>query len=239
MIFIARRYPEARRLIRRLRSYDVDVKVCANALARTKPKAHGLAPCDLVGRRLIVTSARTLEVMPPYLIKGARADVVGARTATLARRHGLRVDHVARTAEDLCRQIGDTCLATPPRLYLRGARTAYDIVSALHERGIDVQEKVVYDMIPSKRLPSRLRAALRQGKLTCMLFFARQSAETFCHLVRDEVGASRLRTTYACALSERVAKPLRNLPLDGLYVAQTPSARSIETALFSKLAPGA
>lgn len=90
-------------------------------------------------------AARRLAAWPVTLPEHLRVGAVGAATASVLRRAGVRCDLVAPrgTAASLADAIDDG-----PVLFVAGSRAREELPARLRARGIDTEVLVVYDVVP-------------------------------------------------------------------------------------------
>ncbi len=206
------------------------VAVQAPALVLT-PRAFTLPPCQAV----LVTSRAGARALPPP-IPGLPVLAVGAATAEVVRHAGWSVAAAEGTAESLAALVAGRCdPASGPLLLAVGQGYALDLAAALRARGFRVLRRVAYRTTPAAALPDAALSALRQDRVSSVVFHSPRSAACAITLIRAAGLAETLAGLVACAISPRVAaaarKALAPLAFRELRVATRPG----EDALLAVL----
>lgn len=191
---------------------------------------------------VIVTSAHAIRCAGPEISKLAPAPlyVVGERTARAATQAGLRV---AATAPDVARlaaalremdrapsgaQLLDEAEArlkarAPMRfLYLAGRDRKSALERALREDGREIATVEVYEARAASTLSDEAVAALARGDIDAALHYSPRSAAIALDLAAKAGLLERLCKVPHLALSEDVARPLRQAGCARVLVAQAP-----------------
>src|SRR6185437_7902150 len=171
-------------------------------------------PANLDGKwsGLIVTSANALAAIGKNTARSSLSRLplfaVGQRTAQAARDAGfVHVVSSDGNVHDLVGAIAARPVAELPLLYLSGEDRAADLVGELSNRGIAVDQRVVYRMVPMPFSPA-LIDALRAGEIDAVLHFSRRSAASY---VAAAEAAGMLKPAMAVqhlCLSTQVSEPL-------------------------------
>jgi len=175
---------------------------------------------------LIITSGQAVPALPADL-----ADVpvfcVGDATAARLRDAGFhKIESAAGDAQDLAALIIARRLPGTHVMAV-GARHGLWLARQLRAAGISLIRRSVYAARPVRALPGDVLGALEAGEVDAVLFYSADSARAFIGLY--PAGTAGLR---AFALSEAVARPLRDLPWREIRVALAPN----EAAMMALIA---
>lgn len=171
-------------------------------------------PADLDGKwsGLIITSANAPAAIADNTARssltGLPVFAVGQRSAQAARHAGF-VDVTSSDGDvyDLVAAIAARPATALPLLYLAGENRAVDLVGELSNRGLAVDQRVVYRTVTAP-FPLALIEALRAAEVDAVLHFSRRSAANY---VTAAEAAGLLKPALAVqhfCLSAQVAEPL-------------------------------
>lgn len=170
---------------------------------------------------LIFTSSNAVEVLRDIVpLQGRKALTVGERTAAVAASAGCDATCLGETVEVFIGNV-DRISTTGRLLHMRGTHTRGDLAERLRQRGLTVDEQIVYDQ--RAHPPSRAASALLSGGAPVLLpLFSPRSAR----LVSSwSIGSVPLQVV-AISEATRDAWPL-DTPLT---VSDTPDAEAMLTA---------
>jgi uroporphyrinogen-III synthase len=240
-VLVTRPQPDADDWQRRLEALGVAVTIDPLLTIVLEPP-QTLATDGLGGLAgLIVTSRNALRALAQSPVLGRQgADItrlpiyaVGSGTAADARALGFNdVREGPATAKDLVPLI----LAAPEAgsghlLHLSGDRLAFDLASAMADRGLRVERQIVYRSRPAESLQAATRAALEAGAIDTVVLLSPLTAETFVGLMTNHGFSDRLqRLRYVC-LSHAIADRVRSHAPATVLVAQMPNASSVFSLL--------
>lgn len=137
--------------------------------------------------------------------------VVGAASADLA--HELGFDEIHQgpgTAEELFQRIASECNPSAGLLiHLAGERQAFDLKSALEDKGFEVAQPVLYRINMADSFAKGARKALGDSALDGVILMSPATALTFMALVdASDLRRRAAKLTFFC-LSHSVAEPLK------------------------------
>jgi uroporphyrinogen-III synthase len=156
--------------------------------------------------------------------------VVGARTAEAAKARGLRV---AATAPDAAGLIARLEQAPRPTrfLYLAARDRRDELERALREAGHAVTTVETYEARAVSSLTSEALDAFARGEIVAALHYSPRSADIFLSVAASSSLPGARETTTHLALSERVARVLREAGCADVRVARAPDEASLLEAL--------
>ncbi|MHA1164623.1 MAG: uroporphyrinogen-III synthase [Alphaproteobacteria bacterium] len=150
--------------------------------------------------------------------------VVGAATADLARELGFgKIYPGAGTARELLQLIEADCASGDGILiHLAGTRLAFDLKSALEDKGFEVEQPVLYRTRNAAGFSEEARAALGGDNLDGVILMSPMTAQTFVTLIdASDLSEGAKKLTYFC-LSNNVAEPLKALSGARVLIAGRP-----------------
>ncbi|MDO9428057.1 MAG: uroporphyrinogen-III synthase [Methylobacterium sp.] len=235
-IWVARPEPGAARTGRRLSALG-HTPVVAPVLT-IRPTGAALPAAAFAG--LLLTSANAVAALTAadrVRFEHVPAFAVGARTAALARRAGLRaVAEAGGDAAHLVVLVRATLPAGSQLLHVAGVDGKAEPTASLRTAGYPISSVVAYAAVAESVLPTAIATALGAypGSLEAVLHYSRRSAETAYGLAcRAELGGAFGALKHYC-LSGDVAAPLVAAGLDVHFVAERPD----EETLLAGLATG-
>jgi|SRR5690242_4879640 uroporphyrinogen-III synthase len=206
-VVVTRPLTDGERTAANLRAFGHHVLVAP--LMRVEP-----VPADLDGKwsGIIITSANAPAAIGDNparsSLTGLPVFAVGQRSAQAAQHAGfVEVMSSDGDVHDLVDAIAARPTAALPLLYLAGENRAADLVGELSNRGIAVDQRVVYRTVTAP-FPLGLIEALRAGEVDAILHFSRRSAATY---ITAAEAAGLLKPAMAVqhfCLSAQVAEPL-------------------------------
>lgn len=154
---------------------------------------------------------------------------VGPGTAELARSLGFEVITAgAGTGAELVPIVaGAVAGGGAPLLHVRGEDIAFDLKTALAERGIAVREAVVYRTKPAETLSPATRDLLRAGEIDGVILMSPRTGMTFTRLVAAEGLLGQARKLVLLCLSPAVAATVEPLAPARVEIAESPNAASM------------
>lgn len=174
---------------------------------------------------LLLTSAQAVR----YFIKRAQAAhipvfCVGKHTAQAAREAGFSdVISLDGTGQDLAKHIaGLAGVEDKSFLHIHGRDVAYCIADDLMERGIIVDEIVVYEAVQAEKFSAEVAAAIRDKKVDIVTFFSKRTAEAFLACVAGEGLKEALCSIKVLSISPSVLECVRIYDWADAYVSETP-----------------
>lgn len=154
---------------------------------------------------------------------------VGPGTAELARNLGFEaIKAGAGTGAELVPIIAEVIRAGgAPLLHIRGEDIAFDLKTALAERGIAVREAIVYRTKPAETLSPATRDLLRAGEIDGVILMSPRTGMTFTRLVAAEGLLGQARKLVLLCLSPAVAATVEPLAAARVEIAESPNAASM------------
>lgn len=154
---------------------------------------------------------------------------VGPGTAELARNLGFEaIKAGAGTGAELVPIIAEVIRAGgAPLLHIRGEDIAFDLKTALAERGIAVREAIVYRTKPAETLSPATRDLLRAGEIDGVILMSPRTGMTFTRLVAAEGLLGQARKLVLLCLSPAVAATVEPLAPARVEIAESPNAASM------------
>jgi uroporphyrinogen-III synthase len=196
-------------------------------------EALPIDPSDLEGAGAVIATSRNgLRALDGQAL--ARATklplfCVGPATAELATKLGFR--HIIEgpgAASDLIPLIIESKLReTGKFVHLSGEEVAFDLSTALAERGVAVRRLIVYRAKAATALKPQMMRAVTEGSLDAVILMSPRTAAIFAELV-DKAGlreAAR-KLAYVC-LSANVADALKGLDPARVNIAVRPNSSGI------------
>ncbi len=174
---------------------------------------------------LVVTSGQAVPALPARL-HDVPVFCVGDATAAKLRMAGFtRVESAQGDAESLAKLI--TARNIPGLHVLTvGERHGQKLAQDLRAAGLSVLRRRVYTVAKLRELPEEIRAALEAGEFDGALFYSAETARAFAAL--NPLGTGRMQ---AYALSQKIAKGLRDLPWAAIHVAIAPTEADLMALL--------
>ncbi|KQV73189.1 uroporphyrinogen-III synthase [Rhizobium sp. Root1220] len=155
---------------------------------------------------------------------------VGEATAAQARAAGFRsVTPSGGSGNDLADAIA--AKTHGPVLYLAGSPRAETFETRAGEVGLTVTVAESYRMEPVKVDAGMLRSILAGGRLDAVLFYSRQTAETFFHISEIEAHPDKVAGTRLLCLSASVAEAVPLFLRKNVGIAATPKECSLLSLL--------
>ncbi|MGQ0673507.1 MAG: uroporphyrinogen-III synthase [Hyphomicrobium sp.] len=190
---------------------------------------------------LVATSRNALRALAgnPVLSKATRLPIftVGPGTAEMAAELGFeRIVPGPASARDLVPVI--VSRGEPggrPLLLLAGDRQAFDLESALEERGFTVLRKIVYRSEAVEALAPGVIADLRDGLVDGVILMSPRTAEVFVELTTAAGLDEAVRGFHYFCLSAAVANRLGVIPPASCHVAEAPNTEEL-LALIDRMA---
>ncbi len=187
---------------------------------------------------VLLTSRAAARALPAP-IPGLPVLAVGEATAAEARARGWADCRAADgTAESLAALAGRTLdPAKGPLLLAVGAGYALELASALRGQGFGVIRRIAYAAAAAERIPEAAIAALRAGRVGCVLFHSPRSALCAMTLLRAAGLAAAAPRMEVLAISRRVAQAAIAAAAPLAWGAVRIAARPEEQALLALLGP--
>ncbi|MEM6780574.1 MAG: uroporphyrinogen-III synthase [Pseudomonadota bacterium] len=128
---------------------------------------------------------------------------VGPASADLAREKGFRSVHEASGS---AKTLADLIVQEKPRRVLYGAPVdqAFDLASALQEKGIDCDEHTLYAAQARGQLPREIMKMINTGQIEYALFYSKRTARIFMDLAHEAGCTPALKSIKALCLSDSV-----------------------------------
>lgn len=172
---------------------------------------------DLEDARGVIFSSATAVALVGQQPVGHQipAFCVGPKTTNAAQNAGWRAEMAGHTADELVAHL----VRQPdigPLLHLRGRHSRGNIAERLTQAGIRTRAQVIYEQRELPLSPDAQHALSEQMPIICPLF-SPLAARHFANLVVGRPGL------YLIALSEEVAKPLRNMEYTLIATASAPT----------------
>lgn len=172
----------------------------------------------------LATSAKAFEHAGGDLssLRSVKLFVVGARTGQAAMRAGLHVRATAPDAATLTAALHAAHTKPTRFLYLAGRDRKNDLERALRETGHNVSAVEVYAAEAAQALSDEAIAALTRGDIGAILHYSPRSAAIFLELATKAGLTENVRGLTHLALSDDVARPLREEGCARIIVAKEP-----------------
>ncbi len=179
---------------------------------------------------LLLTSAQALAALfSKYSVAHARGFegvvyCVGQHTAKEARAYGFsHCVSVDGTGQDLAVHIQDLPEAGSQKyVHIRGKDVAYPVAETLHEKGIDAQDLIVYEVRSVEAFSDAFKKVFVRGNIGLVTFYSKRTAQAFMHLVRKNGFEDKLSAIKLLSISERVLECVRIEDWAKTYVSGTP-----------------
>jgi uroporphyrinogen-III synthase len=178
---------------------------------------------------VLATSARALRHAGAEIasLVGVPVFVVGEKTAAAARARGLNVEQSAEDVAALIALLRER-FASPRRLlYLAGRDRKPALEDFLRGGGHVTTAVETYRAQEVSSLPDEALAALARGEIDVVLHYSARSAALFLALTNDRVEPRRIAAITHLALSEDVARVLREAGCANARAAATPEEESL------------
>ena len=120
-----------------------------------------------------------------------------------------------------------------PLFYPCASRVQGDLARALAPKGIMVIATRIYEMCAVKSLPPDVLEDLKNGNLTCAVFYSRRTAEIFCALAAPHLSDRQRQGLHMLCLSENVAAPLIEHHFTRIALADYPSEEAMMSLALS------
>jgi uroporphyrinogen-III synthase len=149
---------------------------------------------------------------------------VGEATANMARELGFENIHQGPgTAEEMAPLITSECQPGAGSLiHLAGERMAFDLKSALEDKGFEVIQPILYRINMGESFAGEARKAHESRTLEGVIVMSPATAQTYMALVAEpELQVIAKKLTFFC-LSHKVAEPLKALGDARVLIAATP-----------------
>ena len=217
-ILLTRPEADARRSAQRLAALGHDAVI----VPLFEIVATGALQPDGAFTRLLATSAHAFDVSHDTNdLKALRLDVVGARTAAVARESGFsRVETVAPDAKSLAMAIARENALPQDFLYLAGRERHPDLEAALGALGHRVTPWLVYAARETDTAAARLNELWREQRIDAVLHFSPRSAALYVALAEKAGLTAAALAPLQIAISPRAARQLAGARL--LRTATTP-----------------
>jgi uroporphyrinogen-III synthase len=178
---------------------------------------------------VLATSARALRHASADVATLADVPVfvVGEKTAAAARARGLHVEASAPDVAALIALLGER-FASPRRLlYLAGRDRKDSLEDFLRAGGHATTMVETYRAQEADALPDEALAALARGEIDVVLHYSARSAALFLALTKERVEPRRIAALAHLALSEDVARVLREAGCANARAAAAPKEESL------------
>jgi uroporphyrinogen-III synthase len=126
-----------------------------------------------------------------------------------------------------------------PYLYLRAKETAQPLEDWLSAAQIAHESHIIYESLPAEELPADIIDALKNNKVSAVLFFSAHTAKNFKQLIRKHALEAQLRTIKALSISAGVLGCVQDLPWRRTGYAVAPNAQALYTLLQKEEPNGA
>lgn len=161
---------------------------------------------------------------------------VGDKTAEFAKSLGFsNVLSAAGDSKDLCHLILQK--VSPSKgflLYPSGEITKGNITEILTEAKFEVRRHIVYTLESRKELPSSLKKALAQGKISYVLFFSPHTTTLFIHLLKKENLEAIAEKMTALCLSQDVVKKALDVAWREVWESPHPTVKAMMDYFHAK-----
>jgi len=183
---------------------------------------------------LLFTSANAVG---PFCAANAERDLpvfaVGAASAAALRKAGFREIHTGDSGADaVARDIIRLC--DPQNgsvLHVSGETIRGNPAGILDEGGFDYRREIVYRADAATEISPKTMAAIKDDKITTILFFSPRTGETFANLIGMAGLTEKCGGMMALCLSPAVAGSVRNLPWRTVIAAKSPQTDAMIAAL--------
>ena len=185
---------------------------------------------------LIFTSAQAIKHLmahpqfsPTYLSLPALC--VGDKTQSTAIKHGFtRAISASGNAHDLLALIklhhADNA-PNLPYLYLRGKNTSQPLEEWMNAENIKNHSIIIYQATPTETLEPPIIQAIKDQKISYVLFFSGRSAESFVTLVKKHTLQNNLSHIKALSISNSVLGYVQELGWERTLHADTPDKQGL------------
>lgn len=149
---------------------------------------------------------------------------VGKHTALAAQNYGfMRVVSSEGTGKDLADYVANIEDARGQSfLHVHGRDVAYCIADDLMERGIVVDELVVYEAVQALSFSDDVAAALVEKRIDAVTFFSKRTTQAFMQCVEAQGLQGALSSIKVLSISPSVLECVRIYDWAGMYVSETP-----------------
>lgn len=185
------------------------------------------ASLDLGGAQgLIVTSRNALRALAshPDLTQARRLPLfaVGEATAKAATELGFaEVTIGPGTGETLARLLaGRLDPRAGPLVHLSGEMVAFDLKSALKEKGFTVKQPILYRAVAATELPREAMALLEGGRLDGVVLMSPRTAAIFAGLAGEHGAVTQASRLNCYCLSAAVAQAVKPLAARAIVAAR-------------------
>ena len=158
---------------------------------------------------------------------------VGPGTASLAQDLGFaRVTVGKGTGADLVPIITEAVRELRgPIAHIRGEDVAFDLLTAMRERGIDLKEITTYKAVPAERFGPRTRDLIASGAVNAVILMSPRTGSIFTKLARAEGLAKAAQSLSFLCLSPAVAATVEPLAPARVEIAESPDAAAMLAAV--------
>ena len=108
-------------------------------------------------------------------------------------------------------------------IYLCSNVVNEDFLIKANKNKINIQKKIIYRILPSKKLTNQLLNNFRLNKIKSVTLYSKLAAETFLNLLAKYKMLPQVKKIQYFCISERVATPLRQKNFSHVYVAAKPN----------------
>ncbi len=159
---------------------------------------------------------------------------VGPATADAARQAGFTtVLESSGNAVDLARFIASRSAPMgAPLLHVANAAAAGNLKRELEALGFTVQFAPLYEMQPAKQLPTAVLDLIAHDKSAIILIHSAKGAEAFASMIASH----GLQIAALVAISAPASRPLANLAIDRIFIADVPNEDGLLNALERAIA---
>ncbi|XGA08552.1 MAG: uroporphyrinogen-III synthase [Wolbachia endosymbiont of Xenopsylla cheopis] len=112
-------------------------------------------------------------------------------------------------------------------LYVRGKEISFNLKKALTDKGITVEEAILYESIDKKKLTKRCKEFLLADLIREALFFSARTAKIFCSLVEKSNLLDHIRNTTAYSMSEKITENLAHYRWKNIITSNQPTQESM------------
>ena len=159
---------------------------------------------------------------------------VGPATAEAAQQEGFSTVHQSSgNALDLAHFIASRSAPTDvPLLHVANAAAAGILRRELEALGFAVQFAPLYEMRPTRHMPSGVLDLIAHGKPAIILIHSAKGAQAFASMLEGH----GLQIAALVAISDPASSPLANLAIDRTFIADVPNEDGLVRALERALA---
>jgi uroporphyrinogen-III synthase len=184
---------------------------------------------------VLATSARALRHAGAEIasLSGLPFLVVGDKTAEAARGHGMNVEQSAPDVAALIALLRERFTNPRRLLYLAGRDRKHALEEFLRASGHEATVVETYRAQAAASFPDEALAALARGEIDVVLHYSARSAALFLALTKERVEPRRIAEIAHLALSEDVARALREAGCANARAADSPNEESLLDMLAS------